>query len=561
MPASRQLSSGHSSPKPFILGAAIGECVHVGGIVNFLHQAEAYGYRCRMLGPAISVADLVRAMKAEDPDIVAVSYRLTPESGRQVLEHLRQVLEAEGLLVGRRYIFGGTPPVCREAAAIGLFEAIFSQESPPEATTAWLEGRPYLPAPASLAQTLVERIAEQRPYPLLRHHYGQPSVEATVAGVARLADARVMDVISLGPDQNAQEFFFRPHQMDPREDGAGGVPVRTPDDLRRIRNAARRGNHPLLRCYSGTQDVLQWGRMLVETIENAWCAVPLFWYSRLDGRSQRPLTQSIPEAQELMRYHAQLGVPVEMNESHHWSLRDAPDAVAVAAAVLGAYNARACGVRHYVAQYMFNNPRDTHFRMDLAKMLAKRDLIRSLEGPDFTSYTETRAGLHFFVPDPDLAKGQLAASIMLQMAMQPDIVHAVCFSEAHHAATDAEIIEACKIAHGVIRSTLQGLPEMAADPAVRRRRDELIVEAQLILEAVRKLAAPGTRDPWTDAATLEQAVKVGLFDAPHLYGNAYARGAIRTRVVDGRRVSVDPSSGELLPEAERIRRVLKPHRS
>jgi hypothetical protein len=101
---------------------------------------------------------------------------------------------------------------------------------------------------------------------------------------------------------------------------------------------------------------------------------------------------------------------------------------------------------------------------------------------------------------------------------------------------------------------------MAADPAVRRRRDELIAEAQLILEAVRELAAPGTRDPWTDAVTLEQAVKVGLFDAPHLYGNAYARGVIRTRVVDGRRVSVD-RCGELLPEAERIRRVLKPHRS
>ena len=29
-----------------------------------------------------------------------------------------------------------------------------------------------------------------------------------------------------------------------------------------------------------------------------------------------------------------------MNESHHWSLRDAPDVVAVVAAFLSAYNAR-----------------------------------------------------------------------------------------------------------------------------------------------------------------------------------------------------------------------------
>lgn len=534
----------------------MGECVHVGGIVNFFHQAEAHGYRTRMLGPAIPVEDFVRAVQAEDPDIVAVSYRLTPETARQVLAHLHRALEAEGLLDGRRFIFGGTPPVCRVAEELGWFEAVFSQESPPEAITAWLEGRPYEPVPESVAQTLVERIAEKRPYPLLRHHYGQPTVDATVAGVARLAEARVLDVISLGPDQNAQEFFFRPEAMDPREDGAGGVPVRTPDDLRRIRDAARRGNHPLMRCYSGTQDVLEWGRMLVETIENAWCAVPLFWYSRLDGRSQRPLTQSIPEAQELMRYHAALGVPVEMNESHHWSLRDAPDAVAVAAAFLGAYNARACGVRHYVAQYMFNNPRDTHYRMDLAKMLAKRDLIRTLEGPDFQSFTETRAGLHFFVPDPNRAKGQLASSIMLQLAMRPDIVHVVCFSEAHHAATDAEIIEACQIAHGVIQSCLEGLPDMAADLAVAARRQELVAEARLLLDAIRDIAPPGTEDPWTDAVTLERAVKIGLFDAPHLDGNPYALGKIRTRMVGGKRVAVDPATGDVLPEAERIRRVL-----
>ena len=57
-----------------------------------------------------------------------------------------------------------------------------------------------------------------------------------------------------------------------------------------------------------------------------------------------------------MRWHAEHGVPVEMNESHHWSLRDAPDVVAVVAAYLAAYNARAAGVRDYVQQLMFNNP-------------------------------------------------------------------------------------------------------------------------------------------------------------------------------------------------------------
>jgi hypothetical protein len=41
-----------------------------------------------------------------------------------------------------------------------------------------------------------------------------------------------------------------------------------------------------------------------------------------------------------MRWHAEHGIPVEMNESHHWSLRDSPDSVAVVAAYLAAYNAR-----------------------------------------------------------------------------------------------------------------------------------------------------------------------------------------------------------------------------
>ena len=37
-----------------------------------------------------------------------------------------------------------------------------------------------------------------------------------------------------------------------------------------------------------------------------------------------------------MRWQASQGIPVEMNESHHWSLRDAPDVVAVVAALSAA---------------------------------------------------------------------------------------------------------------------------------------------------------------------------------------------------------------------------------
>ena len=104
-------------------------------------------------------------------------------------------------------------------------------------------GRPRLPWP-TIPQTLVERIAWKSPYPLLRHHFGLPTVEATRAGIEQIADARVLDVISLGIDQDAQENFFHPERQDPRRTGAGGVPVRSAEDYRLLYAASRRGNYP-----------------------------------------------------------------------------------------------------------------------------------------------------------------------------------------------------------------------------------------------------------------------------------------------------------------------------
>jgi hypothetical protein len=54
----------------------------------------------------------------------------------------------------------------------------------------------------------------------------------------------VLDVISIGPDQNAQEHFFHPEEMDHGQDGAGGVPIRTPADLEAIYSHSRCGIIP-----------------------------------------------------------------------------------------------------------------------------------------------------------------------------------------------------------------------------------------------------------------------------------------------------------------------------
>jgi hypothetical protein len=537
-----------------IVGAAIGDCVHVAGVVNFLNLAEQLGYETVCLGPAVSADDLLDKVASLDPAVVAVGYRLTPENCRNLLAELSDKAAVRGQ-TGRRWLFGGTEPCVAVARDMGLFQMTFASGTTKPAVVAYLRGEqdhtdPGTPPP----QTLVERIRWKAPYPLLRHHFGRPTVDETVAGVVDIARAECLDVISLGTDQNAQEHFFRPGEMDPGAHGAGGVPVRSEHDLEMIYAHCRLGNHLLMRCYSGTRDTMKWAPMLVKTIHNAWCAIPLFWYTRLDGRSPRPLREAIPETQALMRWHAERGVPVEMNESHHWSLRDAPDVVAVVAAYLAAYNARAAGVRDYVQQLMFNNPPSTSPIMDLGKMLAKLALVESLQNGHFRVWRETRGGLTSYPPDPSVARGHLAATVALQMQLKPHIVHIVGHTEAHHATTAEELIEACRIADGAISQCLLGSPDMTGDARVQQRKAQLLEEATLLLDAIAQLGSDG--DPYTDADVLARAVEIGLLDAPHLRGNTAACGKIVTRMVGGACLAVEPGSGEPIAETERVGRAL-----
>ncbi len=539
-----------------ILGAALGNCVHVGGLHHFLKLAEAEGYRTTSLGPAVSVARLVRAIRKESPTLVAVSYRLTPEVAASLFKELKAELRAAGR-ESQRMVFGGTPPVADIARASSLFEAVFSGQETLESIRGYLRGGTTAPTEEAFVHTLIDRIQQKYPYPLLRHHFGRPSVEETVAGVKPIAEAAVLDVLSIGPDQNAQEHFFHPEEMDPAQDGAGGVPVRTPEDLRAIYQTTRCGNYPLVRCYSGTRDLIRWAEMSVETINNAWAAIPLTWYSVMDGRSQRPLYEAITEKQSAMRWYADRGIPVEVNESHQWSLRDAHDALAVTMAFLAAYNAKKMGVRHYVAQYMFNTPPGTTPTMDLAKMLAKKKLIEDLQDDVFTVYTEVRAGIAHFSSDPAIAQGQLAASATVSLAMRPHILHVVGFSEGDHATTPEELIQSCKIAHGVLQDALEGYPELSEVHAINARRDALLNEASLLLKALTTLGDGTSDDPWTDAQLLSLAIKHGLLDAPHFRGNPHLCGKITTRLVHGGWHAVDPETGTILTEAERIAPFLK----
>jgi hypothetical protein len=360
-------------------------------------------------------------------------------------------------------------------------------------------------------------------------------------------------VISLGIDQDAQANFFRPGRQSPRRRGAGGVPVRTPEHYRELFEASRNGNYPLLRTYSGTDDFIRLAELYVETINIAWCAVPLFWFNRMDGRGPWDLEGSIREHQKLIAWYGARDIPVELNEPHHWGMRDAPDVVSVVAAYLSAYNAKKFGAKKYFAQLMFNSPAELSDSMDLAKMLAVLELIEPLQSPDFQIFRQTRTGLLSYPLDQDAARAHLATTVYVQMALKPDIIHIVGHTEAHHAATAEDVIEACKIGERAIENAQSGQIDMTSDRDIQERKKELVTEAEVTIQAINNLSSSRAEDPLTDPSTLTRAVTDGILDAPQLINNPYARAEITTRIDErGACVAVEASSGIRLPEADRI---------
>lgn len=541
--------------KKKILGASIGNCVHVGGLYHFLKMAETEGYDIIFLGPAVPLNRLIDEIIINNPDIAAISYRLTPENGKNLFVQLEKQIEL-CKLENVKFIFGGTTPVAEEAKKFSFFSKVFTGEDNEKNIRTFLRGGEGGVLSNLYPQTLAERINEKFPYPLLRHHFGRPTVKETIEGIKKISEAEVLDIISLGTDQNAQEFFFNPENMIPSLTGAGGVPVRTKTDLEEIYKASRIGNFPLMRCYSGTNNLLRWAEMSVETINNAWGAIPLTWYSIMDGRSKRSVKDTIEECHSVMNWYAQKEIPVEVNESHQWSLRDAHDSLAVVMAYLAALNAKKMGVKKYVAQYMFNTPPGTSPKMDLAKMLAKKELITSLHNENFVSFTEVRAGIAHFSSDPLIAKGQLASSALISLTLNPHILHVVGFSEGNHAIKPEELIESCKIVHGVLHNCFKGLPDMSSDPEVQERKNELLNEAGHLIDSIKLIADENIPDPLTSPATLALAVKIGILDTPHFKGNPDLCGRITTQLINGAWYAVAPDSGKILKEKERLEKII-----
>ncbi|MBM3212645.1 cobalamin B12-binding domain-containing protein, partial [Candidatus Poribacteria bacterium] len=402
----------------FILGACLGECIHVAGILSFLQIAEKNDYKTNFLGVAVSIEKIIKSIKKLNPGIVAISYRLSPETGEVWLKKLIQAIESRGLKNNRIFVFGGTEPIADIARGMGFFDAVFGGESNENHVISFLQGKKaeieQNHVERSYASTLLSRIAEKYPLPAIRSHFGLPSFDDTLAGVKKIAESGTVDIISLATDQDAQANFFHPERQDPSRKGAGGVPVRTPEQFRMLYEASRFGNYPLMRVYAGTDDLIKLAEVYFRTINNCFAAIPIFWFNEVDGRGPMNLLRSIEVHIDAIKWHAERHIPVELNEPHHWSLRGAHDTIYVATSFISAYIAKMLGVRDYIMQLMFNTPPGTSFKMDLAKMLAVIELVEELQDENFSVHRETRAGLMSFPADQNSARGQLASSVMLQ---------------------------------------------------------------------------------------------------------------------------------------------------
>ncbi|MCL2220704.1 MAG: cobalamin B12-binding domain-containing protein [Oscillospiraceae bacterium] len=541
--------------KGIIIGCSMGNCVHVAGAAHFLNLAEDEGYETLFLGPAVSVDDIISSIEENKPVMVTLGYRLTPENGVKIVKEL--IEKSKKLTHTPKWLFGGTPPVAEKVNELGFFDVIFDgTDDIDDSITLLRTGE--MPSKSSselYAGDLVGRLAQKNPYPLLRHHFGLPSFDETVKGVEEIAESRVLDVISLGIDQNTQQYYFHPEKRNKIYDGAGGVPVRNEAEFSKLKEASQRGNFPLMRCYSGTADVIKLADVLTKTLANAWCAVPLCWYNELDGRGLRTLQNSMEEAAELIAHHGKKNIPVELNEPHHWGLRDAHDTISVAMSYISALNAKKLGVKDYISQYMFNVPNSLSFSMDLAKTLAQIKLTESLADSSFRVYRQTRAGLPFLSADAAVAKGQLAASTALQMNVRPHIIHVVGYSEALHAATPNVVIESSKIVRGVVRSALSGAADSTQDPSVKRRRDELLKEASYLINFIKEEYSSISQDPLCDPKALTDCIKRGILDAPHIVKKGEFKGNLQTRVRDGKNVAWDSEKQKAIDEKTRLEKL------
>jgi len=508
-----------------VMVGAIGKCVHNLGVENFADwmESKGIGYVVVKLGPAVPIQEVINKIREARPEVVGVSMRLGDLHLDELIREFVEAATKYGLgprESGIRYSYGGLRPAANlvramtgvpieedrfirdserhyDLAAVaaeykkkpefqGFFELIaddfISMEELEQFALKKASARELLKIKWS--DTLIERIQQVRDLenrPIIRAHIGvaAETVEPTVQAIEKLADAGAFEIVSLAPDQTSQELLakFIRGEEDPIKylAGQGGTPIRTVEDLTRLKAASQRGNFPMMRIYTGTDELVALAELWEKHLNICFPAVPIFFYNELDGRGPISIRDSFDEHFRAIEFWAKLGKPCEINDPHQWGLRYASDDMQVTDHVICAIIALKKGIKQYVMQMMFELPPDISAMDDLAKMKAAYELVEPLTHHfDFNIIKETRSGLPGFPPNLNQAKGHLAFGIYTQLYMEPDILHVVTHSEAHHEASANDIIESCEITKQVCWDFAMGkMPQIWDDAPMKARIAEL----------------------------------------------------------------------------------------
>jgi hypothetical protein len=538
------------------------------------------------------------------------SYRLSPDDGAALFDRLVRQLERRQLFAGQggpvvSLYFAGLPEACRLARErVPRVSACFDGEETPAETLARLgirqsmvpqetgkalaydrdrisfgeeivrradylgmrppdrSGYPDFGAASDSLVARLDHAARTGSLPLTRAHMGpyradrEEAVRLFLQWTRQIAASSHLDILSIGTSQLTQARFGEPWGDEPN---GGGVPLANAGEFADVWRAAR---PMLVRSYAGSRNLAAMARVLDETIHNAWHALSLWWFCRIDNRGPYTLRENLGQQFAALRHVAAAGKPYEPNVPHHFAFRGADDATCVVSGWLAARAAKAAGVRTLVAQTMLNTPKHTWGVQDLAKSRALLALLRELEDRDFRVILQPRAGLDYFSADPAKAKAQLAAVTALMddiepgEAASPPMVHVVSWSEAVRFADPPVIVESVQITRHALaehrRLRARGMvDDMGNDPEVRSRTRDLLAESRAVVRAI-EASIPDPASP----AGLYRIFASGFLPVPYLWecrDELAAAVAWRTRTIRGSVRLVD-DLGVPLPIEARIAR-------
>ncbi|MGL4553828.1 MAG: hypothetical protein ACRC33_21915 [Gemmataceae bacterium] len=598
--------------------ATLGDDPHTQGLFRVARIARMAGLSAHVLPPGSPLEAVLDRVHRDDPAWLGFSYRLSPEVAVREFRRCLGRLASAGLLARpngapRRVALAGLPEAMRAVEGLRaqwpcdvwampqdrdlmracarvleffgvpdgrraevladlkpeLFPPRFKELDDLAKLAAGNDdyrNEPPLAVPTPAArQSYTARIREMD-MPLLRTHFGTPAdtIAPTVAGVAALAEARVVDEVSLGSSDLSQRHFGDPAAFVGRKND-GGVPYSTFEHLVELFEASRRGNFPGMKPYAHVTNLVPFIDTCLRAgmLTGSHQAVPLYWFNELDGRGPTPVRASIVEHIAAVRELARRGIPVEMNDPNHFSSRWAHDTViAVDYALITAVMLHA-GVKDVVLQLQFNKPREASDHGDLAKMLAGLDLAGELmAGSGARLWRETRTGIDSFPPDLDEARHQLARSTFLQLIVDPHAIHLVSYCEALHVAGVADVIDSSRLVRRcvrVFRQHAEDLRRLRQHPLVAERRAHLVAEARTTLQHVagRRGPLPALIADLADPDRLLRALETGVMAAPGVFHPAYAaaRNVVTAPVANGFIECLDPQTGATVGEAERLARL------